>query len=398
MKNRNHTLNAILFFFILTIPGCSRSQLASEILPGAFDTKQYLSLLTGKKTGLVINHTSLIGNINLVDSLQSLGIPISAIFTPEHGFKGSTDAGALVSDSFYSNDSIPIVSLYGKNRKPSPEDLKGIEVIVFDLQDVGVRFYTYLSTLHYVMEACAEQKIPLIVLDRPNPNGFYIDGPVLEPGFTSFVGMHPVPVVYGMTIGEYARMINGEYWLTDSLQCELTIIKCQNYTHSSYYNLPVPPSPNLPGMRAVYLYPSIAFFEGTVVSEGRGTKFPFQVIGHPDFTDHSFSFIPEPLKGYSLNPKLKWKTCYGMDLRNISIDTLLNEKKINLDYLLTFYRNLDLGEKFFIHYFDLLAGNDLLRSQIIDGVSIDEICRSWDEELEAFKKIRVKYLLYPDFD
>ena len=398
LKNRILLFFAIFFYGLLIIPCCSQSQKKFQILPGAYDTKQYLPLISGKNVGLVINHTSLIGSTYLVDSLQSMDVAVSAIYTPEHGFTGSAGAGAKVSDGFYSNDSLPIISLYGKKKKPLPEDLQGIEIMIFDLQDVGVRFYTYLSTLHYIMEACAEQQIPLIVLDRPDPNGFYIDGPLLEQDFTSFIGMHPVPVVYGMTIGEYARMINGEYWLADSLQCELTIIQCCNYTHSSFYNLPVPPSPNLPDMRAVYLYPSVAFFEGTVVSEGRGTKFPFQMIGHPDYPDRTFSFVPEPLKGYNLNPKLKHITCYGMDLRDIPIDTLQYGKKIDLDYLITFYKNLNMEVSFFTDYFDLLAGNEILRNQIIEGISTDEIRQSWEEGLDAFKKIRVKYLLYPDFE
>ncbi len=398
LKNRKPVFFRVIIYLILLIPGCSRSQPVADILPGAYNTMQYLPLISDKKVGLVINHTSILGKTNLLDSLVSLKVNVRAVFTPEHGFKGTADAGSYVSDGTYSNSAIPVISLYGKKKKPDTEDLKGIDIMVFDLQDVGVRFYTYLSTLHYIMEACAEQQIPLLVLDRPNPNGHYIDGPVLDSEYKSFIGLHPVPVVYGMTIGEYAQMINVEYWLTDSVQCELTVIKCQHYTHSSLYRLPVPPSPNLREMRAVYLYPSVALFEGTVVSEGRGTEFPFQMIGHPEYPDHTFSFIPQPMEGYSLNPKLKFINCFGMDLREIPIDSLQHERKINLSYLIDFYNDLNLGENFFTDYFDLLAGNHELRDQIIMGSTVEEIRQSWIEELEGFKKIRVKYLLYPDFE
>ncbi len=398
LKNRKSVSFRITIFLILIIPGCSHAQPEEDILPAAYNTEQYLPMISAKKVGLVINHTSVLNYSNLLDSLISLKVNVRAVFTPEHGFKGTADAGAYVSNERYSNSDIPVISLYGKKKKPNAEDLKGIDIMVFDLQDVGVRFFTYLSTLHYIMEACAEQQIPLLVLDRPNPNGHYIDGPVLDSEYKSFIGLHPVPIVYGMTIGEYAQMINGEYWLADSVQCELTVIKCQHYTHSAFYNLPVSPSPNLRGMRAVYLYPSVALFEGTVVSEGRGTTFPFQMIGHPEYSDHTFSFIPQPMEGYSLNPKLKLINCFGMDLRGIPIDSLQYEKKIILSYLIDFYNDLNLGENFFTNYFDLLAGNHELRDQIIVGSTVEEIRQSWTEDIEAFKKIRVKYLLYPDFE
>lgn len=343
-----------------------------------------------------MNQTSEVNAVNLVDTLYSRGINIGAIYTPEHGLKGKGDAGELMGDGFYSKLSIPVISLYGKKKKPLPEDLRGIEAIIFDIQDVGVRFYTYISTLHYIMEACAEAKIQLIVLDRPNPNAHYIDGPVLESGLRSFVGMHPVPVVYGMTIGEYAMMINGENWLPDNLRCNLKVVPCKNYTHKTGYDLPVPPSPNLNNMRAIYLYPSVAFFEGTIISEGRGTDSPFQVAGHPDYSDNSFSFVPRSMPGYDTRPKYQDTTCYGIDLRSISLLELKKINRLNLNYLIQFYKDPGIQKNFFTRYFNLLAGNDDLKNQIVTGWSEDEIRNSWKTELEEFKKIRVKYLLYPD--
>jgi len=375
-----------------------------DILPGAYDIQQYLPLIRAKKAGLVINQGSLINSVNLADTLISLGkdprenIDIRKIFTPEHGFRGAAEAGKPISDETYSAGNVPVISLYGKKKKPDRADLAGIEVMIFDLQDVGVRFYTYLSTLHYVMEACAEQHIPLIVLDRPNPNGFYIDGPVLDPAYKSFIGMHPVPLVYGMTIGEYALMINGENWLANSVRCDLKIIRCRNYTHSSFYSLPVSPSPNLRGMESVYLYPSTGLFEGTVVSEGRGTDSPFRVIGHPEYSDHTFSFTPRSMEGYSQNPKFKGVVCYGIDLSKQSVKVLRDKRRLNLEYLKSFYNDLSLGSAFFTDYFDQLAGSSRLRNQILSGMSVEEIRLSWNEELKAFKKIRAKYLLYPDVE
>jgi uncharacterized protein YbbC (DUF1343 family) len=404
MKNGRLAFHWFICFLILTLAGYSSDPVEPDIIPGAYNIQKYLPFIQSKKVGLVVNQTSVLNSVNLVDTLINLGvdvggiIEIQRIFTPEHGFKGYTEAGANINNEIYSNRRIPVISLYGKKRKPDREDLTGIEIMIFDLQDVGVRFYTYLSTLHYIMEACAEQHIPLIVLDRPNPNGFYIDGPVLDMNYRSFVGLHPVPVVYGMTIGEYALMINGEYWLADSLQCDLTIVPCANYTHTLYYTLPVPPSPNLPDMRSVYFYPSTCFFEGTVISEGRGTNFPFQLIGHPDFSDHSFSFIPKSMPGYSLNPKFNGKVCYGIDLRKKSIDSLRNLRILDLQYLKTFYDDLSIGDAFFTGYFDQLAGNNKLRNQIMMGLSPEEIRNSWEDDIEAFKKIRAKYLLYPDFE
>lgn len=387
-------------FLILTICTSCRSQQRHEnnvaILPGAFQTAKYLPLLKDKKVGIVANHASTIANTNVVDSLIASGITVSVIFTPEHGFLGNSGAGMNVNDSLYRG--IPVVSLYGEKMKPSSADLAGTDIVVFDLQDVGTRFYTYISTLTYVMEACAKSAKPMIVFDRPNPNGFYIDGPVLKPKFSSFVGLHPVPVVYGMTIGEYAKMVKGENWCKGAAKLQLKVIKCKNYTHSSLYQLPVSPSPNLPDMRAIYLYPSLCFFEGTIISVGRGTDFPFQIIGCPDYPDTSFSFTPLSIPGKSLNPPYKGQLCHGIDLRKVSIERLTEKPGIRLLYLLDMYSKLKKGESFFTTYFSLLAGTDELQKQIQDGMTADEIRRSWQNDLEKFKKIRIKYLLYPDFD
>jgi uncharacterized protein YbbC (DUF1343 family) len=368
-----------------------------NIKPGAGRTAIYLPLLAGKKVGMVANNTSLIDNTHLADSLQRLGINIISIFTPEHGFSGTADAGEPVSDSSVSGKNIKIISLYNNNNKPSAGDLKDIDIMVFDIQDVGVRFYTYISTLHYVMEACAQAEIPLIVLDRPNPNGYYVDGPVLQAQFISFVGMHPVPVVYGMTIGEYAQMINGERWLGNSLQCPLEVVLCENYRHDYYYKLPVSPSPNLRNMRAVYLYPSLCLFEGTVMNIGRGTDFPFQVYGHPAYREKDFFYIPRRTRG-AKNPRHRDTKCYGVDLRNRDIESIRNERKINLSYITDAYQKMNRPKNFFTDYFNYLAGNAILKKQIADGLSEEQIRSSWQDELSRFKTIRKKYLLYPDFE
>jgi len=386
----------IFIFLILLQVHSVEKQEEQKTEPGASQFSDYLSLLQRKKVGAVVNGASLVNKVQLIDTLLSRGILITKIFSPEHGFKGKVDAGSLVSDETY-NNTIPIISLYGKKLIPSSEDLKDIDIMLFDLQDVGVRFYTYLSTLHYVMKACAENNIQLIILDRPNPNGFYIDGPVLDEKFKSFVGLHPVPIVYGMTIGEYACMINGEKWLGDSLSCNLTVIKCKNYNHNSYYDLIVNSSPNLTTMKAVYFYPSLALFEGTVVSEGRGTYSPFLVIGHPDYPSKIFSFVPESIKGMSESPKFKGQTCYGIDLRDFNIDSIKIKREIDLQFLINMYQNLNLGESFFNDYFDKLAGSSDLRTDIVSGKSEKEIRTSWKSGLDEFKKIRAKYILYPDF-
>jgi uncharacterized protein YbbC (DUF1343 family) len=368
-----------------------------NIKPGAGRTATYLPLLSGKKAGIVANNTSLINNTHLADSLQKLGINIVSIFTPEHGFTGTADAGEPVPDSSVPDGNIKIISLYNNNNKPSAEDLRNIDIMVFDIQDVGVRFYTYISTLHYVMEACARANVPLIILDRPNPNGYYVDGPVLQAQFISFVGMHPVPVVYGMTIGEYAQMINGEKWLGGSLQCSLEVVLCENYRHDYYYELPVSPSPNLKNMRAVYLYPSLCLFEGTVMNVGRGTDFPFQVYGHPAYGEKDFFYVPKRTGG-ATNPRHRDTKCYGVDLRNRDIESIRDEKQINLSYIIDAYKKMNRPKNFFTDYFNYLAGNAILKKQIMDGFSEEQIRSSWQDELSNFKTIRKKYLLYPDFE
>jgi uncharacterized protein YbbC (DUF1343 family) len=382
---------------LLFLASCSKAQDEKVILPGAFKTGNYLNLLKNKQVGIVANHTSLINKTHLCDSLLKLGIRIHTIFAPEHGFLGRADAGTYIGNEHFGGDSINIVSLYGQKKKPESSDIKHLDIMVFDIQDVGVRFYTYLSTLHNVMEACAENQIPLLVLDRPNPIGFYIDGPVLEKKYSSFVGLHPVPIVVGMTIGEYALMINGEYWLDDSVQCQLSVIPCTNYDHNSRYILPVSPSPNLTSMASIYLYPSLALFEGTIATVGKGTDFPFQLIGHPDFSDKRFSFIPASRKGTDLHTLFEGKTCYGIDLRDIPADSLKILQTIDLSYLIRSYNSLNYGDKFFNDFFLNLAGTDELEKQIIEGRSEDEIRASWQPGLEKYKKIRAKYLLYPDF-
>lgn len=399
MKYKIRIILVRIEFLILTLflPGCSDATDNLNIEPGSLQFEEYIRSLEGKSIAIVANHTSMVGKVHLIDTLKKRGIRIRKIFSPEHGFKGIKEAGVDVHNENYNQSDITLVSLYGSKNKPSKSDLEDIDLVVFDIQDVGVRFYTYLSTLHYVMEACAENNLPLIILDRPNPNGFYIDGPVLKEEFKSFVGMHPVPVVYGMTIGEYALMLNGEGWLKDSLQCELSVIRCKNYTHSSYYLLPVNPSPNLREMKAIYLYPSIAFFEGTIVSEGRGTSSPFLIAGHPDYPDKTFAFTPTKKLVSDPSPKLNGKTCYGIDLRSLNLDSIRNKKEIDLTYLTDMYTALQKRQDFFIDYFDLLAGTDKLRSQIMNGESIEKIKKSWQTEIEEFKKIREKYLLYPDF-
>jgi uncharacterized protein YbbC (DUF1343 family) len=391
-------LVAILISFFLA-PGNKtyHYEYDHDIKPGAWRTASYLPLLSGKKVGIVANNTSLINNTHLADSLQKLGINIVSIFTPEHGFTGTADAGEPVPDSSVFNGKIKIISLYNNNNKPPAGDLRNIDVMVFDIQDVGVRFYTYISTLHYVMEACAQAKMPLIILDRPDPNGYYVDGPVLQAQFISFVGMHPVPVVYGMTIGEYAQMINGERWLGGSLQCPLEVILCENYRHDYYYELPVSPSPNLRNMRAVYLYPSLCLFEGTVMNVGRGTDFPFQVYGHPAYREKDFFYVPKRTGG-AKNPRHRDTKCYGVDLRNRDIESIRNEKQINLSYIIDAYKKMNRPKNFFTDYFNYLAGNANLKKQIVDGLSEEQIRSSWQDELSYFKTIRKKYLLYPDFE
>ena len=368
---------------------------STSIITGAERVAFYHPLLKDKKVALVVNQTSIVKDKHLVDTLLKLGVNIQVIFAPEHGIRGKADAGEIISDTKDSKTGLPVISLYGKKKKPLAEDLRNVDVILFDIQDVGVRFYTYISTLHYVMEACAENNLPLILLDRPNPNAYFVDGPMLDPAYKSFIGMHPVPVVYGMTIGEYAQMINGEGWLTNKATCKLTVIDCKNYTHDSYYELPVKPSPNLPNIRSVLLYPSTCFFEGTTLSLGRGTENQFQVIGHPKIKSE-YSFTPMPNEG-AKDPPLNGQKCYGTDLSNVTTGSIIQSKKIDLSYLLEYYKKMtDLNEKFFLdnNFIDKLAGSDQLRKQILAGKNEQEIKETWKPGLEVFHKIRAKYLIY----
>ena len=370
----------------------------TPLLVGAEQPERYLPLLEGKTVGMLVNQTSTVNGGHLVDSLIARGIDVKAIFAPEHGFRGEASAGEKITDGVDPKTGTPVISLYGKKRKPSVDDLSELEVVIFDIQDVGARFYTYISTLHYLMEACAENDVPLLIFDRPNPNGHYIDGPVLNPKYRSFVGMHPVPVVHGMTIGEYAQMINGEGWLGKGLICDLTIITCQGYDHNTFYDLPVKPSPNLPDMRAIYLYPSLCFFEGTIASEGRGTNKQFQVYGHPDYPAGDYQFTPVSRPGAKY-PKLENQLCHGHDLSGVALKELQNWRRIRLNYLLDFYRSFPDRENFFIKtlFIDKLAGSDALRKAIVAGANEAEIRQSWQPGLNAFRAVREKYLLYRDF-
>ncbi len=368
---------------------------SNEVIPGAERMRKYIPELQGKRVGLVVNQTSMVGDKHLVDSLLDFEINLVKIFAPEHGFRGQADAGAHINDGKDVKTGLAIKSLHGSSKKPSPKDLEDIDIMVFDIQDVGCRFYTYISTMSYVMESCAENDVPVIVLDRPNPNGHYIDGPVLNPEYASFVGMHEVPVVYGMTIGEYAKMVNGEGWLKGGIQCDLKVVSCLEYDHTWSEALKIKPSPNLPDHRSILLYPSLCFFEGTVVSIGRGTTTPFSIIGHPDYSQKDFAFTPLSGPGAKY-PKLENQTCYGKDLNRLNPRFIKTENQLNLNYLLDFYRDLNLGESFFLknQFIDKLAGTDQLRKQIHAGLSADEIRFSWEQELDAFKSIRSKYLLY----
>ncbi len=393
---RAYLYTILMCLFIVSISCAQQNEL--KILPGAENTQDYLSLLQGKSVGVVGNQSSLVGNQHLIDFLVERNIKIQRIFSPEHGFRGIADAGEKIKNSKDVKTGISIVSLYGKHFKPSEEEVKDIDIMVFDIQDVGVRFYTYISTLHYVMEICAEQNIPLIVLDRPNPNAHYVDGPVLEKKYASFVGMHPVPVVYGLTIGEYAKMINGESWLKDNLKCDLTVIPCKNWHRNQIYDLPVKPSPNLPNALSIALYPSLCFFEGTPVSAGRGTDYPFQCFGHPKMRQEGFSFTPRSIPGASKYPKFKGKVCYGYDLSNYNLEEFRKRKSLDLSFLIKAYQQLHASTKFFNTFFRNLAGTNQLRLQIEKGMSEEEIRATWQEDLKAFKNIRKKYLIYPDWE
>lgn len=367
-----------------------------DVKTGASQISQYLPLLNGKRVAVIANVTSLINKTHLVDTLLALKVNIKKIFSPEHGFRGMADAGETVHSDKDKKTGLTIISLYGKHMKPTKEDLADIDVIIYDIQDVGVRFYTYISTMSNCMDAAAEFKKTFIVLDRPNPNGYYVDGPTLDPTFKSFLGMHQVPLVYGMTCGEYAQMVNGEGWLTDKRTCDLKVIPVVGYTHFDMYQLPVKPSPNLPNMKAVYLYPSLGLFEGTIMSVGRGTDFPFQVIGHPDLKNTDFTFTPHPTDG-AKNPKYNGQVCHGHDLRAMADNYIKDSKQVYLLWLSGVYKQLNRPD-FFDENFNYHAGNAKLQDQIKQGIPETKIQLSWQDDIKKFKVIRKKYLLYKDFE
>lgn len=407
-----------LFLLSLLITACSSGVIETTILQpqeitrekvidlykentkvGAVRLDLYLPLLKDKRVGVVSNQASIVGSSHLVDTLLSLGVDVKIVFSPEHGFRGNHSAGANIKHEVDEKTGLSIFSLHGKTKKPSKESLDSIDLVLFDLQDVGVRFYTYISTLHYVMEAAAENNKKVIVLDRPNPNAHYIDGPVLDPDFKSFIGMHPVPVVYGMTIGEYAQMINGEFWMKDSAQVDLSVIPLQSWTYDKEYILPIAPSPNLPNQLSIYLYPSLCFFEGTEVSIGRGTDFPFQVWGHPNINckeQLSFTFKPISMPGKSKYPKHENKDCMGDDLRGYSTDSLRANSKLEVYQIQEAFNCVNPNNEFFnrSEFFNLLAGNKTFLTQLKAKKPEDEIRKSWKKDLDSFKLIRLKYLLY----
>ena len=372
------------------------------IITGADQTAAYLPLLKGKRVGMLVNPTSVIHNQSIVDSLHKLKVDIREVFGPEHGFRGKASNGAKVSDEIDSATGIPVISLYGRKRRPSKEDMDAIDIMVFDIQDVGCRFYTYINTLRDIMESCAESGKELLILDRPDPNG-YVDGPILDMNLKSGIGQFPIPIVQGMTVGEFAQMINGEGWLPNKAQCKLRIIKVKNYAHSMHYDLPVAPSPNLNTQQSILLYPSLCLFEGTIISQGRGTHMPFTVLGNPDLKGkYSFSFTPVSLPGMSETPLHQDQECYGLDLRTYNADNLRKTGKINIQWMIELYKAYPAKEKFFDRTFskqmgdiNKLAGTAAFKDQIIAGKGEEEIRRSWEPGLRKYKQLRTKYLLYP---
>lgn len=374
-----------------------------KLLTGAEQIDQYLPYLKGKRIGMVVNPTSVIGNTTVTDSLLALGVKIVKIFGPEHGFRGDASAGVKVDNSFDKKTGLPVISLYGKHLKPTKEDMADVDLMVYDIQDVGVRFYTYINTLQHVMEACAENNKEVLILDRPNPNGFYVDGPILDSRLKSGIGYNPIPITHGLTIAEYAQMLNGEGWMANKVKCNIKIIKLANYTHATPYVLPVKPSPNLNTPQSILLYPSLCLFEGTIISQGRGTYFPFTVLGNPDLKGkYKFSFVPRSIKGMSETPLHMDKECYGLDLRQYNTSKIRKEGKINLSWLIEMYNAYPQKEKFFdfkqsnqMGNIDKLAGTYDLKQQIIAGKSEEEIRQSWEPGLSQYKIMRKKYLLYP---
>lgn len=390
---RTTVITSLLFCITL----CTNAQKTnnSRIAVGAEQTSEYFPILKNKKIAVFSNHTGMIGNKHTVDVLIENKLNVVAIFSPEHGFRGDADAGEHVSSSVDSKTGVPILSLYdGKAGKPSEESMRKFDVLLVDIQDVGLRFYTYYISMVKLMDACAEYNRKMIILDRPNPNGHYVDGPILDMKYKSGVGWLPIPVVHGMTLGELALMVNGEKWLPASKECDVTVIKCKNYTHHSLYQLPVAPSPNLPNMKAIYLYPSTCYFEATPVSLGRGTSLPFQIYGHPNMRGYDYAFTPKSVLGAKNPPQLD-KLCYGKDLSGLS-DKEIWEKGVDLSYVIDAYTNLNMGEHFFRPFFELLIGTDYVRKMIIQGKSADEIKAMWKDDVEKFKVQRKPYLLYAE--
>jgi uncharacterized protein YbbC (DUF1343 family) len=413
MNKLKYTIAALLF----SLYGLHAQQPGnSQVITGAERMQVYLPMLKGKSVAVFANQTSMVKNTHLIDTLLSSGIKVVKIFGPEHGFRGDADAGEHVGDARDKKTGIPVISLYGNHKKPTPDDLKGVDVLIFDIQDVGVRFYTFISSLQYYLEAALENHKPLLILDRPNPNGFYVDGSVLDMNFKSFVGMQPIPIVYGMTIGEYALLLTGENWLskeanainaynittnpTTDTPFHVQVIKCKNYDHNTRYELPVMPSPNLKEMQSIYLYPSTCFFEGTVLSEGRGTDKPFQIFGHPSLPNNLFAFAPKPNAG-AKNSKCFYQKCYGWNLSGSSEELLERlDHRIHLEYLIEAYKLFPGKDTFFLknNFFNKLAGNEMLMQQVKDGKTELEIKKSWEPGLIDFKARRKKYLLYADFE
>ncbi len=395
---KNTILIGLTFSFLLLF-STLKSQVTikdyTTVTIGAQQFENYLPNLKNKRVAIVTNITGVIGTITIVDTLLALNINVKKIFGPEHGFRSNTEAGDKVQSDVDKKTGLPIISLYGANKKPTKEQLADVDVLIYDIQDIGVRFYTYISTMCYAMEACAESGKEFIVLDRPNPNGFYIDGPVLKPEFKSFLGLHPVPIVYGMTCGEYAQMANAEGWLKNKVKCKLLVIPLRNYDRKAAYNLPVKPSPNIPNTAAILLYPSLGLFEGTIISLGRGTQMPFQVIGHPNYSDTNFSFIPLP-SALSKEPKYVNKKCFGLYLKESNY-LKQHPKRINLEWLQQMFSNLK-RDDFFDKNFNFHIGNVDLQQQIKTGANTTNIQKSWQPDIEKFKKIRKKYLLYKDFN
>lgn len=389
----------LILVFIAPYFGFNQVSYDQDIRVAASRTEDYLHMLEGKQVAIVGNQTSLVGEVHLVDSLVSAGIDVRKVFALEHGFRGDADAGAVIRDGKDSKTGIPVISLYGNSKKPKPEHLNDVDVVVFDLQDVGARFYTYISSMHYIMEACAENKTAFIVLDRPNPNGHYVDGPVLDIKFQSFIGMHPVPIVHGMTIGEFAQMINGEGWLQNGVKADLKVVECANYSHTKFYEVPVRPSPNLPNMSSIYLYPTLCLFEGTTLSVGRGTDRPFQFVGAPGFPEGNIALTPQVMPG-ATKPKHLGVPCKGYDLQDFGFNVMRGVKQVYLHWLVGMYRDHPDQANFFktTGSFNLLCGTDRIRQMIEQGKSAEQIMASWKDDIDAFKKIRKKYLLYPDFE